>query len=85
MYLLLFPEFVIEEIWKKELNGHIKKIVNNCDIDSVLDFSYSMLLNCPGLRDAKVSHDWGNNTITIKGTSIVRTIHGTKKRGAPTK
>jgi hypothetical protein len=32
---------------------------------NVLDSSYSMLLGCPWLRDAKVSHDWGNNTNTI--------------------
>jgi hypothetical protein len=32
---------------------------------SVLDFSYSMLLGHPWLRDAKVFHDWGKNNITI--------------------
>jgi hypothetical protein len=32
-----------------------------------------------------VSHDWGNNTITIQGIGTVRTIHVTKKLGAPTK
>jgi hypothetical protein len=37
------------------------------------------------LRDAKVSHNWGINIITIQGTSIVRTIHVTKKLGVQTK
>jgi hypothetical protein len=32
---------------------------------SVLDFNYFMLIGHPWLRDAKVSHDWGNNIITI--------------------
>jgi hypothetical protein len=44
-----------------------------------------MLLSRPWLRDAKMSHDWGNNTITIQGAGMVRTIHVTKKLGAPTK
>jgi hypothetical protein len=34
--------------------------------NSVLDFSYSMLLGHPWLKDVKVFHDWGNNTIIIK-------------------
>jgi hypothetical protein len=51
----------------------------------VLDFSYSMLLGCPWLRDAKLSHDWGNNIIIIQGNGIIRTIPITKKLGAPTK
>ncbi len=52
---------------------------------NVLDFSYSMLLGCPCLRDAKVSHDWGTNIVIIEGISIVRTIHVTKKLGVQTK
>jgi hypothetical protein len=44
-----------------------------------------MLLAHPWLRDAKVFHDWGNNTITIQGTGTFRTILVTKKLGAPTK
>jgi hypothetical protein len=32
---------------------------------SVLDFSYSMLLRCPWLRDAKISHDYGTNIVNI--------------------
>ncbi len=30
-------------------------------------------------------HDWGNNTNTIQGAGIVKTIYVTKKLGAPTK
>jgi hypothetical protein len=44
-----------------------------------------MLLGRPWLKDVKVFHDWGNNTITIQGTGIVRTILVTKKLGALTK
>ncbi len=52
---------------------------------NVLDYSYSMLLGRPWLRDAKVSHDWGTNTTTIQGISIVRTIPITNKLGMETK
>jgi hypothetical protein len=44
-----------------------------------------MLLGRLWLRDVKVSHDWGNNTIIIQGIGIVRIIHVTKKLGTPTK
>jgi hypothetical protein len=44
-----------------------------------------MLLNRPWLRNAKVSHERGNNVITIERTDTIRTIHVTKKLGAPTK
>jgi hypothetical protein len=50
---------------------------------NVLD--YSMLLSRLWLRDVKVSHDWGNNIITIQGADAVRTILVIKKLGAPTK
>jgi len=53
--------------------------------NSVLDSSYFMLLGHPWLKDAKVSHEWGNNTITIQGIDIVRITLVTKKLGAPTK
>jgi hypothetical protein len=32
---------------------------------SVLDFSYCTLLGCPWLKDAKVSHGWGNNKLDL--------------------
>jgi hypothetical protein len=31
----------------------------------VLDSNYLILLGHPWLKNVKVSHDWGNNTITI--------------------
>jgi hypothetical protein len=37
------------------------------------------------LINAKVFHDWGNNTITIQGMATIKTIHVTKKLGALTK
>jgi len=44
-----------------------------------------MLLGHLWLRDVKVSHDWGNNTITIQETNTFRTIPITKKLGTLTK
>jgi hypothetical protein len=35
--------------------------------NNVVDFSYSMLLGRPWLRDVKVAHDWGSNIVTIQG------------------
>jgi hypothetical protein len=37
------------------------------------------------LKDAKVSHDWGINIVTIQGIGTIRTIHITKKLGVQTK
>jgi hypothetical protein len=56
-------------------------IINN----NVLDSSYSMLLGRLWLKDAKVSHNWGTNTITIQGTSTLKTILVTKKLYVQTK
>jgi hypothetical protein len=42
--------------------------------NNAIDSNYSMLLGGPWLRDAKVVHDWGNNSITIQGNGIIRTI-----------
>jgi len=47
--------------------------------NSVVDFSYSMLLGRPWLWDVKVAHDWGSNTITIQGNEIVITTTVTKQ------
>jgi hypothetical protein len=46
-------------------------VINN----TVLDSSYSMLLRCPWLRNAKVSHNWGTNIVTIQKISTIRTIY----------
>jgi hypothetical protein len=40
-----------------------------------------MLLNKPWLKDAKVTHDWGKNIITIQGNGTVKTITMTKHLG----
>jgi hypothetical protein len=53
--------------------------------NSVIDFSYSLLLGRPWLRDAKVTHDWGTNVIIIQGNGTVRTISVNRKLGAKTK
>ncbi len=45
----------------------------------------STLLGRLWLRDVKLYHDWGNNTIIIQKTNIVTTILFTKKLRAPTK
>jgi hypothetical protein len=52
--------------------------------NSVVDFNYSMLLGRPWLRNAKVTHDWGNNVITVQGNGIIITISVNKKLGAKT-
>jgi hypothetical protein len=44
-----------------------------------------MLLRRPWLKDAKASHDWGTNIITIQRTSIIRIIPITNKLGIQTK
>jgi hypothetical protein len=51
----------------------------------VLDSNYLILLGHSWLKDVKVSHDWGNNTITIQGVDTILTIPVTKKLGTPTK
>jgi hypothetical protein len=50
--------------------------------NNVVDFSYYMLLARPWLRDAKVTHDWGNNVITVQGNGIIRIILVNRKFGA---
>jgi hypothetical protein len=49
--------------------------------NSVMDSNYSMLLGRPWLRDAKVTHDGGNNVIIVQGNGIIRTISINKKLG----
>ncbi len=46
--------------------------------NNVVDFSYSMLLGRPWLRDVKVAHDWGSNIFTIQKNGIIQTITITK-------
>jgi len=40
-----------------------------------------MLLRRPWLKDVKVAHDWGSDTITLQGNGIIRTIIITKHLG----
>ncbi len=46
--------------------------------NNVLDSNYSMLLVQPWLHNARITHDWGNNLITIEGNGTMRTIAITK-------
>jgi hypothetical protein len=46
--------------------------------DIVLDSNYSMLLGRPWLRNACVTHDWGNNLIIIEGNGMVQIVIVTK-------
>jgi hypothetical protein len=39
--------------------------------NNVVDSNYSMLLGRPWLKDAKVTHDWGNKVIIVQGNGIV--------------
>jgi hypothetical protein len=53
--------------------------------NNVVDSNYSMLLERPWLRDAKVAHDWGSNIVTIQGNGTVRIIIVTKHLGGEVK
>jgi hypothetical protein len=44
-----------------------------------------MLLGRPWLRDAKVAHDWGSNSISIQGNGTISTIIITKHLGGEVK
>ncbi len=47
--------------------------------NSVMDVNYSMLLMRPWLRDAKITHDWGNNIMTNQRNGTVKTMMVTYK------
>ncbi len=53
--------------------------------NSVVESSYSMLLRRPWLKDAKVTHDWGNNVIIVQGNGTIRVILVNRKLGAKTR
>ncbi len=42
--------------------------------NKAMDPTYSMLLGCPWLWDAKVIHYWGTNMVTIKGNGLVNIV-----------
>jgi hypothetical protein len=50
-----------------------------------MDAIYLMLLDILWLQDAKVSHDWGNNLVTIQGNGIINKIVVIKQLGSDTK
>ncbi len=49
--------------------------------NNVVYFNYSMLLWRPWLKDVKVAHDWGINTVTIQENGTIKTITITKCLG----
>jgi hypothetical protein len=53
--------------------------------NNVVNFSYSMLLGRPWLKDAKMAHDWGSNIVIIQWNGIVRTIIVIKHLGSEVK
>lgn len=53
--------------------------------NNVIDANYSMLLKRPWLKDAKVTHDWGNNTMMIQGNGTFITIIVIKHLGVEVK
>jgi hypothetical protein len=66
----------------KDLKIHVHGVPYTVTIivikNNVLNSTHSMLLGRPWLKDAKIVHDWGINTIIIQETSIVKTILITK-------
>jgi hypothetical protein len=40
-------------------------------LNTIVNYSYSMLFGRPWLINVKATHDWGNNMITIQGNGIV--------------
>jgi hypothetical protein len=42
--------------------------------NTIVDSNYSVLLGRPWFKDAKITHYWGNNMITIQGNGITQTI-----------
>ncbi len=51
----------------------------------VVNYSYFMLLGRPLLRDAKVTHDQGNDVIIVQGNDTIIKKLGNKKLGVETR
>jgi hypothetical protein len=49
--------------------------------NNVVDSSYYMLLGRLWLKDAKVTHDWGNNVIIVQSNGTIKTISINRKLG----
>jgi hypothetical protein len=63
-------------IWhlKIHIHGILYIVTFTMMKNNILDANYSMLLGRPWLQDAKVTHDWGNNLISIEVNHIFHTI-----------
>jgi hypothetical protein len=53
--------------------------------NSVVDSNYFMLLGRPWVKDAKVTHDCGNDVIIVQINGTIKTISINKKLGAKTR
>jgi hypothetical protein len=51
----------------------------------VVDYNYSLLLGRPWLKDAKVTHEWGNNVIIVQDNGTFNTISVNRKLGVKTR
>jgi len=72
-HILTKPVRFIQDL-KIHIHGILYVVTFTIMCNSVLNSSYSMLLKHPYLCNAKVTHDWGNNLITINKISMVQTI-----------
>ncbi len=68
----------------KDLKIHVHGIPYTITIivikNNVLNFTHFMLVGWPWSKDAKGAHNWGNNTITIQETNIVKLYLSPKAR-----
>ncbi len=71
-------------IISKNLKIHIHGI-SYIATNIVVDSSYYMLSRRLWFKDAKVTHDWGNNVITIQGNGIIKIILINMKLGGKTR
>ncbi len=63
-------------IWDLKIHVHGIPYIATFTVmrNNVLDGNYSMFLNRPWLRNAKVIHNWGKNLITIEGNGMIQLI-----------
>jgi len=71
------PTWLIQGL-KIHIHGILYVITFTMMKNNVLNDIYSMLLGCPWLWDAKVTHDWGNNLISIESSGTICPIMTTK-------
>jgi hypothetical protein len=71
------PEYVTINL-KTHIYG-IPYVTTFIDLqNSVVDSNYSMLLGRHWFKNAKVTHDWGNNVIIVQGNGTIKTYQLTK-------